>query len=265
MPLICFASPKGGVGKTTLAANVTDALRRRGHRVLAMDFDPQNALRLHFAVPIGETSGFMSELLQRPDWRGLVRRTPSGAFILPHGATDMRGALNIQQALDREPELLAGPMRAILADPNLVVIADTPPGASHALSILAPMSSMVCAVLLADATSAALVPEISSGAFLGSGSMGALLAGRLRVVLNGIEPTSRLSRAVSEMVARHLGTRLLGAICREEMVAEALAAQRFLLDVAPNSQAALDLQETTTAIEAALTAVPELFAARGAM
>nr|WP_314075991.1 cellulose synthase operon protein YhjQ/BcsQ [uncultured Roseococcus sp.] len=265
MPLICFASPKGGVGKTTLAANVADALQRRGRRVLAIDFDAQNALRLHFALPITDTSGFMSQLPQRPDWRTLVRRTSSGVFLLPHGATDVRGALNLAQALDREPELLAAPMREILADPNLVVIADTPPGASHALSILAPMSNMVCAVLLADATSAALVPEISNGSFLGGGTMANLMAGRLCVILNGIEPKSRLSRAVSEMLTRHLGPRLLGAICREEMMAEAVAAQRFLLDVAPGSQAALDLQETTTAIEAALGAAPELFAARGAM
>ena len=48
MSLICFASPKGGVGKTTLAANVADAMRRQGRRVLVMDFDPQNTLRLHF-------------------------------------------------------------------------------------------------------------------------------------------------------------------------------------------------------------------------
>jgi MinD-like ATPase involved in chromosome partitioning or flagellar assembly len=36
MPLICFASPKGGVGKTTLAANIADTLRRNGRRVLAL-------------------------------------------------------------------------------------------------------------------------------------------------------------------------------------------------------------------------------------
>ena len=61
MPLICFASPKGGVGKTTLAANIADALRRQGRRVLAMDFDPQNTLRLHFGVGLSDTAGFMTE------------------------------------------------------------------------------------------------------------------------------------------------------------------------------------------------------------
>ncbi len=51
MPLICVCSPKGGVGKTTLAANLAWALARAGSKVLALDFDVQNALRLHFGVP----------------------------------------------------------------------------------------------------------------------------------------------------------------------------------------------------------------------
>ena len=39
MPLICVCSPKGGVGKTTLAANLAWALARAGSKVLALDFD----------------------------------------------------------------------------------------------------------------------------------------------------------------------------------------------------------------------------------
>ena len=95
MPLICFASPKGGVGKTTLAANIADALRRDGRRVLAMDFDPQNTLRLHFGVPLNDHAGFLTELPKRPDWRALTRQTASGVMLLPHGAIDIRGALGL--------------------------------------------------------------------------------------------------------------------------------------------------------------------------
>ena len=262
MPLICFASPKGGVGKTTLAANIADALRRSGRRVLTLDFDPQNTLRLHYGMALNDGGGFVADLPKRPDWRNAARQTESGVILLPHGAIDIRGALGLAAALERDPELLAAPMRAILADPGLMVVADTSPGPSHALNLLAPMSAMVVCVLLADATSAALVPE-----------------DRERPVPRAAEPWLRfspggcgscsirwtrhpgLSRAAAETVARHLGPRLLGAVCRDEAVAEALASQRMVLDLAPQSHAAEDLREIARGIEAALPVVPEAFPA----
>ena len=253
MSLICFASPKGGVGKTTLTANLADALQRLGHRVLAVDLDSQNALRLHFGVPLTDRSGFVTGLLAGDaDSRKHLRQTPSGVLLLPHGAMDLRGALDLAVALDRDPEILGAPLREMLAEPNLVVVADLPPGPSQALALLAPMATMVIGVLQAEAISAALVPEIESGRFLGTGTMAALLAGRLRVVLNGVDLASRLSRASAEAVARHLGFRMLGAMSREEAVAESLACQRLLLDHAPDSRAASDLKEVARLISAAL-------------
>ena len=46
MKVITVVSAKGGVGKTTLAANLASVLAARGRRVIALDLDPQNALRL---------------------------------------------------------------------------------------------------------------------------------------------------------------------------------------------------------------------------
>ena len=252
MSLICFASPKGGVGKTTLAANVADGLVRLGHRVLAIDLDPQNALRLHFGVSLMDRVGFVAGLRDRPEWRDHLRETESGVGLIAHGALDLRGALDLAAALDGDGDLLAAPMRDMLSDPGLTVVADLPPGPSQALAVLAPMSTMVIGILQAEAISAALVPEIESGRFLGTGTMAALLAGRLRVVLNAVDLNSRLSRASAEAVARHLGFRMLGAVSREESVAEALACQRLILDHAPDSRAASDLREVARLVASAL-------------
>ena len=263
MSLICFASPKGGVGKTTLAANLADALQRAGRKVLVVDFDPQNTLRLHFGIPLSDTAGFMAELPRRPDWRACVHQTASGVMVLPHGQMELRGALGLSAALERDPELLAAPLRAILSDPSLTVIADTSPGPSHALAVLVPMASMVVAVLQAEAISAALIPDIDSGRFLGSGTMAALFAGRLRVVLNEVDLNSRLSRAAADAVARHLGPRLLGAVSRDETLAEALAMQKLVNEIAPDSRAAEDIRGIARAIEAAVPASPEPFGIAG--
>jgi cellulose biosynthesis protein BcsQ len=165
----------------------------------------------------------------------------------------MADALATTAALERMPELLTAPLREMLADPTLLVIADLPPGPSRVLELVAPLASLVVVVLLADASGAALMPDIDSGRFLG---LGALYApqqpDRLRLVLNQVDYGSRLSRAVAEALARHLGPRLLGALAREDDVAEALAAQQPLLDAAPAGRAALDLRDLVRAVGALL-------------
>ena len=254
MPLICIASPKGGVGKTTVAANLAHALHRTGHQILAIDLDPQNALRLHFGVPLDDTAGFVAELPRRPDWRSALRRTPSGVRLLPHGGLDARATLALEAALEADPDLLGAPLRSILSDPALLVVADTPPGPSRALATLVPQAAVVLVTLLADAGSAAMLPELDSGRFLGRGTLGALFAGRMRIVLNEVEQGSRLSAEVASAMARHFGTRLLGAVCRDVAVAEALACQRLVADHALGSRAAEDLEDIAAALLLALPA-----------
>ena len=53
IPIISFINMKGGVGKTTLAANVGAHLRRKGSRVLFIDFDYQATLSLMVASTAG--------------------------------------------------------------------------------------------------------------------------------------------------------------------------------------------------------------------
>lgn len=254
MPLILFASPKGGVGKTTLTANLAHALALRGRRVLAIDCDPQNALRLHFGAPIAEREGWLGNLLRQPDMRPSLRHTASGVVMLPYGTADLDGSLALSAALGRQPQLLAAPLGALLADGSLTILADLPPGPSQVLAVLAPLAAMIVCVLAAEPMSAALVPEIESGRFLGEGPAAAALVQRLRVVVNGVDLASPLSRGAAEAVARHVGWRLLGAVSREEAVAEALACQALVLDHAPRSRAAADLREVAEGIAEALAA-----------
>lgn len=50
MRTFAIAQQKGGVGKTTSAANLAAALVQQGHRVLALDCDPQGSLTLALGV-----------------------------------------------------------------------------------------------------------------------------------------------------------------------------------------------------------------------
>jgi cellulose synthase operon protein YhjQ len=253
MALLLLASPKGGVGKTTLSAGLADAMTRAGRRVVALDLDPQNALRLHFGVPLTDRAGFMTGLPLRTPWRAALRATPSGVQLLPHGGTDLRGAVTLHAAIENDPDLLAAPVREMLAEPGTIVLADLPPGASPVLAALAPLASLLVAVLLPDAASTALLPDIDQGHFLGRGTLAALGAPRIVVALNQVDPASAMSRRTAEAVARHLGPRLVGAVAREDAVAESLAWQRPLLQHAPHSAAARDVADLAAAILPLLT------------
>jgi len=51
MQVVSVINFKGGVGKTTLTANLGAELARRGKRVLLLDLDPQSSLTYSFYAP----------------------------------------------------------------------------------------------------------------------------------------------------------------------------------------------------------------------
>ena len=235
MPLIAFASPKGGVGKTTVAAHVAAHLARRGHKVIALDLDPQNALRFHLGIPLHEERCFLSRLHIRPAWRDAVVEAEAGVRVLPYGPVDPLRALEISQTLTTEPQLIAEPVREMLAVPDLIVVLDSPPGPNAALTALTPWLDLMVILLLADAGSAAIIPQIANNRFLGRGTLATRSADRAVLVLNQVEDAEPLSDAVFDMARGALGTRLIGAICRDQELAEALADKRMLLQGEPGA------------------------------
>ncbi|MCO6418656.1 cellulose synthase operon protein YhjQ [Siccirubricoccus sp. KC 17139] len=254
MALICVCSPKGGVGKTMLAANIAHGLQRAGRRVLAVDLDPQNALRLHFGLPLAEEAGFAAGMERQVDWRAELRRTACGVSLLPYGALDATARLSLTRAIEADPERLAAPLREAAADPGLTVVVDTAPGVSRALFAVLPLADIILVPLLADGGSVATLPEIESGRFFGRGTMGTIFASKMRFVLNQVDQGRRLSASVTAALMRHLGPRLLGLVAHDEAVAEALACEALLADHAPRSRAACDLAEIVAALDAALPA-----------
>jgi cellulose synthase operon protein YhjQ len=269
MPLVCFASPKGGVGKTLLSANVAAELCRLGARVIALDTDPQDTLGLHFGLGLFEAHGYISALRYGSDpraWRSFVWNTACGVGLLPHGRVSMDATLQQATEMASHPEILAAPLRDMLADPTVIVVADLPPGTSSALASLTPITDLLVTVLLVDAMSLAQIPLVESGRFYGASTANALASDKLAYVLNQFDPRTRLGRACHEAAVRHFQHRLLGVIYRDENVPEAVAAQQLVSDYVPHSKAAHDIGALTRAIAGRLapsrTAAAALFGGR---
>jgi cellulose synthase operon protein YhjQ len=239
MPFVCFASPKGGVGKTTLTANVGVALHRLGWSVLAIDFDLQNALRSHFELPTGAGRGIANAVDRERDWTSLVVAAQSGVRLIPFGAAPVATGMALTTYAAAHPGWLRRRLSPFLAEPNLVVVADMPPGPSPFLSELWQIADLALAVLLADAASLALLPKIRSGEFFLDIHSGR--RDRLGYILNQIDQRHQLGRDVLALSEQILDSDLYGTVHRDESVAEAVACRMSVLDYAPNSVASSDL------------------------
>lgn len=239
MPLVCICSPKGGVGKTTVTANLAYALARSGSKVVAVDFDFQNALRLHFGVPISDKRGFCAQSGTLSDWSQFVLKAGPNLFVLPYGeVTDEEQAL-FENSLLNDPLFIQRGLSTVLKLPNTVVIADIPPGRNAALHAMQAAADMRIVVLLADTASLSLLPGIEQHKFMTAPVNETV--GEYYIV-NQSDIRRTLSRDVTHFFEHRLQKKLLGTIHRDECVPEANASQRAIMDISPVSAAAFDIE-----------------------
>jgi len=235
--LICVSSPKGGVGKTTCTANLAYGLRRLGYRVIAMDFDPQNALRLHFGLRLDDGRGFIDNAVYSEDWSSLVVQVSDSIFVLPYGypSQQMRKAFE-QHVLT--PGFLHSRLTSLDKTRGTIIIADLPPGESNALQAIAGLADLRLTVLLADSASISLLPVIENGGYYSAKLPPHSKGG---IILNQFDPRSRLNSEICAFMEHRYGDEIMGLIHRDEAVPEANAKQRIVFENAPGSLAAQDL------------------------
>lgn len=249
MSLICVCSPKGGVGKTTLTANLTYAFARAGLKVLALDFDVQNALRLHFGVPLKDERGYVAKATESADWSQNVLGVTSNIFVLPYGEVTEAQRLAFEDNLANDEHFLRRGLSALLNYPGLVIIADFPPGPSAALKAITPLADLHLITLLADTASMSTLAHIEQHRLTGGP-----LNNRhgQRYVINQSDSRRQVSRDVTAFMEQRLGDELLGFIHRDESVVEANASQQSIFDFNPHSAAAFDVDIIAKKIAAQL-------------
>lgn len=239
MVVVPIVSSKGGVGKTTITANLCAELARRGRQVLAIDLDPQNALRFHLANdPATCEAGLVEAATGLMPWARAMQPAHGGVILLPFGTVDDERQVAFEQQLAQYPGWLGDTLARFALPPDTLVLLDTPPGPSVYLQQVLRAAHFSVVSVLSDAGSFATLPIIERmvdkycrprADYVGTG-----------YVVNQVDPGKRLNHDVFEMLRTRLRSDLLGVLHLDQAVPEALASAEPVQRYAPMSQATQD-------------------------
>jgi len=234
--VIAVASQKGGVGKTTTAVNLGDALAASGRRVVLIDLDPQGNATSGLGLKAGdpslldaaETGKPLVELARETEWHGL-RLIPASRRLAD---------IDLQQRILRSGlSGLRSSIRELGGDAEFVLI-DCPPslGVLPHLGIAASGSVLVpiqCEYFAMEGLSKTL-PEIER----------ARRDCRAHIAVEGLlltmfSPEVDLCVEVASEVRGHFPELVYGTVVpRDVLLAEAASHGKPVLEYAPASRGA---------------------------
>jgi len=209
--MILVHSPKGGVGTTTVAAQLALLLARRGRQVTAADLSGQGTLGLCMGGNPGRTS----------------RGDGSDRTVVHSGARLLR--------IDRDrPAAQLWPEITAQIEPEQVLIVDIASSDREMLRLLAPRATIRLCVVAPDPATLATLPQALSED---------IPAPELPFfVLNRLDDRARIERDVAALLRDLMGERLIGTIRRDEAVREAAGMMETLDRYAPASAALADFE-----------------------
>ena len=237
MQVIAFISGKGGVGKSTLAANTAVALTQRRKRVLLIDLDPQNAQRLHLGMDPDEIAGLVREGISPAS----VFDSPFDVKFIPFGRVNEAELEDFETELKHYPKWVINGIDTLHGGAFDFIILDTPPGPTVYLQQALMAAHRALVVVLADAASYASIPKIT--ALVEHYTADRTDFHGMNLLLNQMPTHGKLAHQVrTALFADHGAQMVPVAIHKDVQVAQALAFERPVLQYEPGCKASLDIQ-----------------------
>lgn len=235
--VVAVVSPKGGVGKTTVVANLGAALGQIGSPALLVDLDPQNALRLHLQMPVDQPDGLSVQALGGRPVADAIFRSPFGVAVLPYGTVAEVDRARFEALLGHDPDWFGRALAALDLPADTIIVVDTPPGGSIYLQQALRAANLLLCVLLPDAASFVTIPTMDRWLALPAVQRADFRGGYY--LLNRMNHARALCRDVWDAMREQLGPRLVQEpIPFDSAVEEALATQLPLSRYLPSSPAA---------------------------
>lgn len=238
MKVYSLVNQKGGVSKSTTAAELWAGLNARGYKCLAIDLDPQRNLSYHAGARTDGKSSF-GLLTREATAAEAIQHTKTGDFIAASQA--LAGANKSIDETGKEYRLkeALSPLGGLY---DYIVI-DTPPTLGILTVNALTASDSLIIPALADVYSLQGIEELSHtiSAVKTYCNKDLLISG---ILLTKYNPRTLLSQSMGDTMqglAQKLGTRVFDTTIREGIaVREAQLKQMSLRDYAPNAKVTQD-------------------------
>lgn len=239
MRIVAVVSAKGGVGKSTISANLSAALQAQGHPVVALDLDPQNGLRYHFSLQQPTGLGLVSTA-HGAAWSDIIRPTAAGVALIPYGDCSEQERQDFETELRNNKGWLGEKLYGLSLADDVIVVIDTPPGPSVYLAQALTAASLAVAVVLPDAGSYATLPQlhsliqtycVSRPDFIDYG-----------LVINQVAQAHQLGKDITQVLRTTFDERVAGLVHTDQALSEALAYGQNIFQYRSFSEGARDIQ-----------------------
>lgn len=238
--MIALSGICGGVGATTLTAELAHHLQQRHKNTLLLDFSPQNALRLHFGMAWGDRRGLAPQILAGKPWHESTFKCENGTHFLPFGHCDHTELPHLYERLHRTPNWLSTQLNAVDLGEDCWTLVDCPEISRELYNESHAMADLILVVLDTDTLSYAALAESQIG-------IAPEYVEKTIFVINKFDPSREIDRDVYQLLRQDLGELLCPVkIHRDESLREAFACQLSVAQYEASSQSAADFASLTT-------------------